>query len=260
MASRTETLPIYTQELTRAKQVWDDSVGHEVDFWDGWISQRYNNEAAWNNLLDPNRHIEYWMSRYIDAPPGSEVKILDVGAGPLTGMPRKWNDRTVILRAVDPLADQYRAAIEKLGVVPPTWTERCDGERLTDLFPENEFDLVHAANCLDHSYDPIRVFRQIVSVLKPGCYGLLEHGQNEAVFEQYVGLHQWNFDEVDGEFVVWRPGCRVWVQEALRDACHVEVNLRDYQGPQKYVSVRLKKLRPGETPIPSRRPQADEAL
>ncbi len=134
----------------------------------------------------------------------------------------KWAGRKLVVRAVDPLADEYRPFLQAKGVVPPNWTERGDAEQLSTLFPENEFDLAHASNCLDHSYDPLKAFREIVTVLKPGCTAVLEHASNEAVTENYTGLHQWNFDVRDGDFIVWRPGgIELSVQEVLTDKAAV---------------------------------------
>jgi hypothetical protein len=39
----------------------------------------------------------------------------------------------------------------------------------------------------------------------------------EAVNEHYRALHQWNFDIVDGECILWRPGVRRNLSRELAD-------------------------------------------
>ena len=47
---------------------------------------------------------------------------------------------------------------------------------------------------------------------------LLRHHPNEAEFEGYSGLHQWNFDLKHGACVVWRPGERFDLGRHFRTA------------------------------------------
>lgn len=68
------------------------------------------------------------------------------------------------------------------------------------MFEPGSFDLVHANNCLDHSYDPIKAIQEMFTVLKPGGYMYLRHEINVAQVADYVGLHQWNFRPEGNEF------------------------------------------------------------
>ena len=240
-------LEAYEEERDRAKALWSTGLSSEVGYWDQWIASGYGGSINFEALLDPNRPLDPEYARLI-SPPAKDVpiKILDVGAGPLTALGPKWEGRDLEVFAVDPLADEYRSALEKKGVVPPTWTQRCDAEQLTSLFPENEFDFVFATNCLDHSYDPLEAFTEMVKVLKPGCWAVLRHAQNEAVAENYGGLHQWNFDVLDGEFVLWRPGLTVFVHDALAELAHVDFTLSDYRPGRKWILLRFQKLAEGE--------------
>lgn len=65
------------------------------------------------------------------------------------------------------------------------------------MFPANTFDLTYAKNTLDHSYNPVEAFRQMVAVTKRGGFIATEHAANEALNENWEGFHQWNF-HVDG--------------------------------------------------------------
>jgi SAM-dependent methyltransferase len=236
----------YEAECDRVRSVWRAELPSEVKFWDGWIASNWGGTSNWEKLLDTQRPLDRGVTDLIDAAPGAVVRVLDVGAGPLTALGQKWDGRRVIVSAVDPLADEYRKALERKNVVPPTWTQKGDAEALTELFAHGTFDYAYASNCLDHSYNPLKAFREVVSVLKPGCTALLEHASNEAVFERYTGLHQWNFEVRNGEFVIWRPGLEIFAQEALADICLCETSTRRLDSGREWISLRLRKLREGE--------------
>jgi hypothetical protein len=53
---------------------------------------------------------------------------------------------------------------------------------------------------------------------------VLQHGLREAISESYVQLHQWNFDELDGDFMIWRPGTETNMSKAL--AARADVRCR----------------------------------
>jgi SAM-dependent methyltransferase len=63
------------------------------------------------------------------------------------------------------------------------------------------FDLVHAANSLDHAHDPVAAIKAAAPVVRPGGHVFLEHILNEGAREGYGGLHQWNFG-VEGDLNV----------------------------------------------------------
>eukprot|EP00494_Astrolonche_serrata_P000962 UN00968 len=91
-------------------------------------------------------------------------------------------------------------------VVPPVRTLNFKGEELIENFPENFFDMALSKNALDHAEDPIIVIEQMYQLIKPGGMVWVRVYQNEAVYAQYSGFHQWNFDLQNNRFVIWRPG------------------------------------------------------
>src|SRR5205823_466706 len=113
------------------------------------------------------------------APRGGMVSLADVGAGPLTWLGKSWPGRTVKIAAVDPLAEHYNRLLGEFGITPPIRTERAEAERLLTALPADHFDLVHARNTLVHSYDPLTAIGQMVAVVKPGGYVVLQHRANE---------------------------------------------------------------------------------
>ena len=65
----------------------------------------------------------------------------------------------------------------------------------------------------------LREFRISLKVLRNGCHFLLTGSINEAERGEYLGLHQWNFDVKNGSLILWRPGIRINVSEALVKEC-----------------------------------------
>jgi hypothetical protein len=96
---------------------------------------------------------------------------------------------------------------------------------LADRFTHNSFDLVWAQNSVDHSYDPIGVIEQALCVVRLGCWVVLVHGTNEAVNENWSGLHQWNFCGENDDFVIWNRTSRVNVSQRLRP--YADIRCRD---------------------------------
>jgi SAM-dependent methyltransferase len=183
---------------------WSKEVGHEATFWRDWIATHaFGDEQDFAYRLDPDAILnEALIAERLDRF-DDEVAILDVGAGPLTTLGKQYPGKSLKIRAVDPLADQYDAILAEAGLEPPVRTEPGDGERLLDLFPAESFDIAYAANALDHSYDPMQAVESMVALVRPGGFVALRHHRNEANQKSYLGLHQWNFDSRDGRFVIW---------------------------------------------------------
>jgi SAM-dependent methyltransferase len=188
---------------------WQAAIDGEVDFWRTYFETegaRY--PGSYETRLDPDLPLQPEIAELIDAPEGTTVRLLDVGAGPLTFLGRRDPRWTVEITAVDALGARYGDLIDEFGVTPPVRTQACESEKLSTLLPADAFDLVAARNTLDHSYDPVQAIREMVRCAKPGAALLLIHHRNTAEDEQYHGMHQWNFEASDGTLLVWRPGTR----------------------------------------------------
>jgi hypothetical protein len=72
----------------------------------------------------------------------------------------------------------------------------------------------------------------------------LNHRRNEAVFEEYSGFHQWNFDTEDGNFIIWNKKESFNVTKILSDLATVKVTLVGDQ-----ISVNITKN--AELPMPA---------
>ena len=189
----------------RAKLRWKVGVSSEVDFWDSWFRTKGLEWATdYIERFDPNLALQSRPAALLpEQPKAGKIRILDVGAGPLTYLGKKSGMREIEIVAVDPLAAEYDHILAKYQVSPPVKTEKLDAERLSVRFKPDTFDLVTARNCLDHSYNPEKAILEMISVVKPKCYVLLEHYENEALTANWQGLHQWNFSmSVNGDFII----------------------------------------------------------
>lgn len=188
------------------EQAWSNGLAEEVEFWRDWFRTcglQWPDE--YRRRLDPLLPLQDHIARYINVPQGSVVRILDVGAGPLTSLGKNHPDFDLTIQATDVLADEYAKLITEANIDPPIRTVHAETERLSEFFPGEQFDVVHARNTLDHSYDPLRAIREMAAATKHGGAVMLQHRSNEAEFEEYQGLHQWNLSIDNGRFLVARP-------------------------------------------------------
>jgi SAM-dependent methyltransferase len=188
------------------RKAWAEGLAEETAYWRAYFE---SGGEPWpddyRRRVDPSSRLQEHIARYIALPKQSHAAILDVGAGPLTSVGKTHPDFRLSIVAVDALGDAYDRLIEEAAVEPPVRTLRCDTERLSEMFGIAAFDVVHARNCIDHSYDPIRAIREMARVAKPGGAVLLQHYANEAEHGEYNGLHGWNLSVTAGRFTVSRP-------------------------------------------------------
>jgi SAM-dependent methyltransferase len=215
-----------TSHVADAAERWAGGLDEETGYW-----FRYHRDGAQGPWADdfahrtnPKARLQPHVRRHIHARPGSDVRIPDVGSGPLTILGKRWWGRRVEIVAVDPLADRYAEAFERVGMKPLVRPVKGEAERLSDLFPPESFGLVHAQNCIDHGWDPLRAIKQMLGVVKPGGTVLLHHVIDEGEHMNYTGLHQWNFRAENGRFVIWRPGLRVDAHTELAKIGDIELD------------------------------------
>lgn len=181
---------------------WEEGLPEEVAFWEDWLAgrTRYAEDRALR--LSSGRPFPWWARSLIPGNP-RRIRVLDVGAGPVTALGNVWDSRTISIVPVDPLAREYDAVLAKYGITPPVRTRSGVGEKLIKQFGPESFDFAYACNCLDHALDPVECYRQMLAVLKPGCSLVTFHEANEAEHQNYAGLHQWNFSVRDNRLLVW---------------------------------------------------------
>ncbi len=183
------------RRLNLIRPDWNSSLPEEASFWENALRDPKNqwNEKEFAERTDPKLPLQDDLVELLADFQGETVRILDVGAGPLTRIGKKWDPKKIEIVATDPLADLYDRIMNECRIQPLVRTIKCEGEKLADLFPSSSFDLAYASNSLDHAYSPLEVIKQMLSVLKPGRSVYLWHFANCGLGERYQGLHQWNF-------------------------------------------------------------------
>jgi SAM-dependent methyltransferase len=193
-----------------------EGLKFETSFWDDFFrTQGLQWPDDFKRRLNPQAPLADRQRASIDRLALPEVRIIDVGAGPLTILGKTHPTKKLSIIAVDPLAAEYDRLLAKYGHTPPVRTIAGSAEKLVEQFGENAFDFAYAENCLDHAEDPVVAIEQMVRIVKPGCDAMLHHAENEAENQEYTGLHQWNFTCDQGRFYVTGKNRRTDVAEAL---------------------------------------------
>jgi SAM-dependent methyltransferase len=191
-----------------AGSIWRRGCSSEVEYWANYLRtkgaefpdgyrERLNRDGAIADRL---------ILDAIDRTPSGPVRILDVGAGPLTVIGKRDPRnpaRGIEIVATDPLAREYDKLLLEFGINPPVRTVPCRGEELVRTFGSSAFDIGHARNSIDHSADPIGIIENMVEVVRPGGTIILRHYHREGELTNYGHLHQWNFDLEDDHLLIW---------------------------------------------------------
>jgi SAM-dependent methyltransferase len=182
---------------------WRWRLPTEVGHWDTWLGTGgMADPGDFARRIAPDQPLQEHLVKLLPQSDGRPYRILDVGAGPLTTVGKVCHGQRIDLIPIDPLASVYDALLEKNGITPPVRTKYGEAEQVSEMYAEGSFDLVHAANSLDHSHDPVAAIKAAARVVRPGGHVFLEHILNEGEREHYGGLHQWNFGVEGDSFTI----------------------------------------------------------
>ena len=185
-------------------QWWDEAMVEEIGWWRkvlmGGARENYDPVEAAKPRPFPARLAEL-------LPGDPPWRVLDVGSGPVSVL---GLDARVALTQADPLAAEYLELLQEIDLDPPGVLVAANGERLTETFGRKAFDMVYSHNALDHTENPLVMLRQMLEVVRPGCWVVAETYRNEGHGNRYHGLHRWNFDLVDGRAVLWNAAGERW--------------------------------------------------
>lgn len=189
------------EELMGQLRLWINALDSEIFFWQKHIS-KYGKTDYGSDV-----ELGYTLSGL-----SGGLKVLDVGSGPFSWFSAAEYLRTlgspISLTACDPLAPAYKAILLQNGLESIVETDFAYAERLSDRYQENSFDIVHMRNAMDHSIAPFLVLTSLLCVCSPGGLLVLKHFENEAEFNSYTGLHQWNITVENGAPLIWNQVCR----------------------------------------------------
>jgi SAM-dependent methyltransferase len=228
--------PIGRRLLWREK-----GVSHELDFWTRWLTTKgLHWPEDYERRLDPDSQLDEPLIVERLSELGDDVSILDVGAGPLTILGKRYPGKSLRITPVDPLAREYDRLLAEFGVEPPVRTGFCPGEQLLERFRLGEFDVAYARNSVDHSYDAAKVVHNMVALVRPGGYVLLRHVRREGEHMKYSGFHQWNLDVEDGHLLLWNKVGRHDLTRELEPLASVQAYRQD-DGEEDWVLAVIQK-------------------
>ena len=126
-----------------------------------------------------------------------QVKIAELGAGPINTIGNAWPDTAVEIFASDSIQPEYEKLWKEHGAVPVVPIVYENMERLT--YPDAMFDIVHCVNAVDHTPDARAALAEFHRVCKPGGWIYLRHAPDQ--MRRFGGMHAWNIRMEGGECV-----------------------------------------------------------
>lgn len=171
-----------------------DGFAHEIEFWKGfvksdrfllnWVFPEQNPEIRANHPDVAKCFDDFAAARNQE---WDIIDVLDVGSGALPWI--KGVLPNMRLTACDPLADEYQKIFD-YDAHEQQRPVKAFAESLP--FDDNSFDIVHCSNALDHTQNPNKSILEMERVCRPGGMILVQGFENEAINENWQGLHQWN--------------------------------------------------------------------
>ncbi|MEZ5988751.1 MAG: hypothetical protein R3F30_06445 [Planctomycetota bacterium] len=207
---------------------WCSGIGDELDYWRGALADP---ASEVRQRFDPLRlfrdpELVTHLAR------GGRLRVLDVGAGPITNLGYLHPDVLIHITAIDALADEFHALLLELDLWPPVVTIGLRGEELDRVLPAQVFDAAYCTNALDHCFDPLGVIDNMLRSVRVGGVVSMLHFVDEGSFEDHRGLHQWDLRLEDDRPVLATPTRDSCVDLLARYADQAEpVELRRWELP-----------------------------
>jgi SAM-dependent methyltransferase len=185
----------------------------EFDFWDKELSLTGHFAEFTKKRIDPKVWKEEFPSNYFELlipmldkefPGESPFKVVELGSGPVSNLAYGVEQGMIDVKAVDILADRYRALYQKHDLLdfPVKPIQGC-GEDLATLFKRESFHCAFAQNALDHTHDIVLSFNNLVSLVKKGGFIILQHAVREGSFQNWSPSHRWDLELSGDGFVAY---------------------------------------------------------
>ena len=235
-------MPILRQYRSDLVRQWVSNLGTEVDFWRGWFASM---GGAWPTDFATRTTTGYPMPSWLmEHSAGRPLDDLDVGSGPISllfGLEESVPGSR--LTSADPLAHAYNMLIRNGGYESPRVDFAVAEHAAT--FVAGPFDVVFSQNALDHAFDPVRSVFNLLQVLKEDGLMVLIHMENEGEFENYSGLHHWNFTERGGDLIFWNRDYEVNMSLELVDVATVQVRAETAENASRRTITASVRMIPG---------------
>jgi SAM-dependent methyltransferase len=145
--------------------------------------------------LDLNRRKELFPPKLIPYIYGlkektGELKLLEVGSGPLSRLAWGADEGLFQITAIDPLAKLYSQLLRRHRYDYPVKPIACSGEGVSGIFDRESFDIGYSRNALDHAVSPRTCLEGMRHVLRKGGIIFLEGFVREGTRQGRRGLHR----------------------------------------------------------------------
>lgn len=189
----------------------------ELGFWRDYCAEARN--RPWlEHLANCDLLIEPKIQKLLDQlglPHGATVRALDIGSGPLSVLGRNSPVYPINLTGIDPLADEYAGLLAEQNLRRRYPVIAMAAEEVDRLFPAGHFDFVFSRNAVDHCQHPAKVIKNAVAVCRDGGIVHFSVFPCEGVHANYGGLHQWNFEMIDGAVLIWNATNRIQLNSII---------------------------------------------
>lgn len=199
---------------------WLKALPSEIHFWKAFMETKgLQWHDHWETKISSTKPFKY--EKYLVE--GGDYRCIDVGCGPFP-IGHKTDKANLHFHAIDPLGHAYNLLKKTFNIDDGVSVNTGYVEILHEFYEENTFDIVHMRNSLDHSFDPFHGLQELLFICKVGGKVILEHAENEALNQNYGGLHQWNLSVQNDEnsFVIWSKNERHDVCKLLSDFASFE--------------------------------------
>lgn len=224
---------------------WVDNLDTEVDFWlYNGLDKKSESSGRYRDLRRMKRNDVMFEERDLEKYVKNGDIMLDIGCALVSWFGQKIPDGYIKIIPIDALAYYYNTmnardekAIEE--------TYHCNFgtfEIISNLFGAEFADIIYIRNSMDHSFDPYRGLIKCLYTLKTGGVMKLSHQRAEAVHENWVGLHNWNFDCIDNDFVIWNKDNAVNISKELSRHADITVRYEEKENrDDQWVDVLIRK-------------------
>jgi len=237
------------KHFSSIKSNWEYGKKAQLDFWEKTLKDNGRNwyQPEFNKRISSSSEFDKKLRNLILDTPYSKInkyRIVDVGAGPLTDLGKKWPGKELEIIPLDPLANYYNKILKNNNIIAPVPTIYGEGEKLLEVWSESSFHMAYSANALDHSISPLRCIKNMVKITKPSCYVWFWTFVNEAEKSGYSGFHQWNFIEQNGDLLIWNARNKISLAKELSGVATVSCtrNIKYEERERPILEIAIKKL------------------
>ena len=234
-------------DFDEQSRMWLNNFMGEVEYWLNTVARgtgKLNDEYIECISNDKFLGIDKNSEDNLEFIKGGEI-VLDIGCGLATKYgDRLNNNKNINLIPIDPLASFYNKINSKYANNNYKKCKFGMFEFMANLYNENYADLIIINNALDHCIDPFKSLLECIYILKVDGTIYMKHRRAEALFEKYTGLHKWNLDCYNKEFIIWNQENEVNVSKVLQNIVKVKVEYNQAsEREQQEIVIKITKKR-----------------